>query len=198
MGKFRMIVITGPKHGGKGQLVRTVRETGEQMLDLEQLSIKDSPSQECFETLLFNKLLQFTVSRVVWIVYQIGELGNIMLSKKMKETMSRSGRVHVETSLEERIKFIIKDFPCICKNLNNVEAAMKDVAKAAEKTKDETWEEVVTKFEDKEDLARDLMDVDKMLNNIGVDDEDNMEGHIFFIGRPEEEDDDDRPRFVED
>ena len=196
--KFRMIVITGPKHGGKGHLVRTVRENEEQLVDLEQLSTEHSPSQEFFDTLLFNSLLQFTVTRVVWVVYQSGELGGVRLSTKMKEVMSKSARVHMETSLEERIKFIIQDFTCISRDQNSTETAMQDVVNAAEKNEDDTWEDVVNRFDDGVDWVRDLMDVHKILSTVANDGEENLEGHIFFIGRPREGyNDDDSPRFME-
>ena len=197
VGKFRMIVITGPKHGGKGQLVQIIRENGEQLLDLELLSVLHSPSQECFETLLFNRLLQFTADKVVWVVYQSGELGGMMLSQRIKEMMCMSGRVHMETKLEERIKFIIQDFQCICKDQNDANAAMIDIENVAEKSKEETWEDVVNRSDDGEDWARDLMDVHRMLSIIVSGEEENREGNIFFIGRPREGEDNTTPRFMD-
>ena len=75
---------------------------------------------------------------------------------------------------------------------------MKDVENAAEKSEDDTWEDVVDKIDGGGDWVRDLMDVHKILRTIVKDGEENLEGHVFFIGRPREGyDDDDSPRFME-
>ena len=196
--KFRLIVITGKKHGRKAQLVNHIREKGDQLLDLENLSTARSPSQEYFETLLFNCLLSFTPSKVVWVVYEAGQLGNIILTQNMKDTMGRSARIHMETILEERIKFIIEDFQCICRNENHIETAMTDIENACKKQSDNTWEEVLANFEDREDWVKDLEDVHDMLRYIAGTGEEDLEGHMFFIGRPTGDEDTHTPRFVED
>ena len=196
--KFRLIVITGKRHSGKGQIINFIRDKGDQLLDLEKLSTAQSPSQDYFETLLCNCLLTFSVSKVVWVVYEAGQLGVIKLTQKMKEMMVISTRIHMETILEERIKFIIKDFQCVCRNENNIETAIGDVEKACDKNSENTWEDILSNNEGKEELIKDLRDVHDMLSYIAETGEENLEGHLFVIGRPGKDEDNLTPRFVED
>ena len=99
---------------------------------------------------------------------------------------------------EERIKFIIQDFHCICRNENNIETAIGDVEKACNKKSDNTWEEILTNNEDSEEWVKDLKDVHDIFSYIDENGEKNLKGHLFVIGRPGRGEDNISPRFVED
>ena len=119
------------------------------------------------------------------------------LSQRMKEMMGRSARVHLDTDLEERIKFILQDFQCVCKDQNDAKSGMEDIANFVEKSKEETWEEVVNRFDDSGDWVRDMVDVHNMFSMIASGGEEIMEGYVFFIDRPREGGDNNAPHFMD-
>ena len=104
----RLIVVTGPKTYGKDGIVNILTNSGQQIINLENLSKIFSYSQEFFETILFNKLSSFDAEELVWIVYEPGEIGNMKIPESMKKIMGLSVRFHVEVELEMRIRFILQ------------------------------------------------------------------------------------------
>ena len=103
-----LIVVTGPKTHGKEELIKILTNSGQQIINLENLSEIFSYSQEYFETILFNKLSSFDSKGLVWVVYEPGEIGNMKLPDSMEKIMRLSVRFHVEVELEMRIRFILQ------------------------------------------------------------------------------------------
>ena len=103
-----LIVVTGPPTYGKEELIKIITNSGQQIINLENLSKIFSYSQEYFETILFNKLSSFDAEDPVWVVYEPGEIGSMKIPESFEEIMRLSVRFHVEVELELRIRFILQ------------------------------------------------------------------------------------------
>ena len=103
-----LIVVTGPPTYGKEELIKIITNSGQQIINLENLSKIFSYSQEYFETILFNKLSSFDAEHPVWVVYEPGEIGRMKIPESFEEIMRLSVRFHVEVELELRIRFILQ------------------------------------------------------------------------------------------
>lgn len=84
--EYRYIAVTGPPCDGKIQFLKMLAENGEQILNLEEMAVinepfirdNSSPSQHYFESKVFYKLLlQLTVGRVIWVVYEKSGVPNL-------------------------------------------------------------------------------------------------------------------------
>ena len=70
----RFVVITGPRRGGRTQLVKALEILKEQLIDLQDLADKYKYSQDLLETVLFNTFLgteNITRYLTVDISYQV-------------------------------------------------------------------------------------------------------------------------------
>ena len=104
----KSIVLTGPKTKGKWQMIKILSELGEQVLNLESLSEQFSYSQDYFETVLFNKFFSYDLNQNLWVVFEPGEIADMDLPLSLENIVIKSMRIHIEVSLERRIKFILQ------------------------------------------------------------------------------------------
>ena len=84
--KYRFISVTGPQCRGKIEFLRQLAEKGEQILNLEEMSVvnepfnedNSTPSQLYFESKIFHRLaLELSYDRVIWIVYERSGVHNL-------------------------------------------------------------------------------------------------------------------------
>ena len=104
----KSIVLTGPKTKGKWQMINILSELGEQVLNLESLSEQVSYSQDYFETVLFNKFFSYDLNQNLWVVFEPGEIADMDLPLSLENIVIKSMRIHIEESLERRIRFILQ------------------------------------------------------------------------------------------
>ena len=104
----KSIVLTGPKTKGKWQMINILSELGEQVLNLESLSEQFSYSQDYFETVLFNKFFSYDLNQNLWVVFEPGEIADMDLPLSLENIVIKSMRIHIEESLERRIRFILQ------------------------------------------------------------------------------------------
>ena len=104
----KSIVLTGPKTKGKWQMINILSELGEQVLNLESLSEQFSYSQDYFETVLFNKFFSYDLNQNLWVVFEPGEIADMDLPLSLENIVIKSMRIHIEVSLERRIRFILQ------------------------------------------------------------------------------------------
>ena len=118
--RFRFILMSGNTGNGKSRILEALRESGEQVLHLEELAKHKGsvlgnyhqelqPNQKYFETEVYHFLhFKFKPERVVWVEYESFKIGNITVPKVVSNKMLKSDRIHIEVNLEERIRFIMK------------------------------------------------------------------------------------------
>merc|ERR1719394_1299663 len=166
--KFKFILMSGNTGNGKSRILEALREKGEQVLHLEEMAKhkgsvlgnyhnEPQPNQKYFESDVYQHLhFKFNPQKIVWVEYESFKIGNITVPKVVSNKMMKSDRIHIEVDLEERIKFILKDY---CYLLEDKELLLKYLDKLkrwAGKKKVDEWSELVVK-EQNEDLVRDLV-----------------------------------------
>ena len=166
--EFKFILMSGTTGNGKSRILEALKEKGEQILHLEELAKhkgsvlgnypgEPQPNQKYFESEIF-KILEFdlTPKKVVWVEYESFKIGNITVPKKVSNKMMESTRIHIEVDLEDRIKFILKDYDYICKDKPHLMQCFNRLDRLAGKNKCDEWRKLVE--EDKfEELVRDLI-----------------------------------------
>jgi len=166
--EFQFILMSGTTGNGKSRILEAMQEKGEQILHLEDLAKhkgsvlgnypgEPQPNQKYFESQIFKILeFDFTPEKVVWVEYESFKIGNITVPKKVSNKMLESPRIHIEVDLEDRIKFILKDYDYICKDKPHLNKCFDRLNRLAGKQKCDDWKKLVE--EDKfEELVRDLI-----------------------------------------
>ena len=125
------------------------------------------------------------------------EIGPLSIPQAIKEKMNKAARIHMETSLEERIKFIIEDFPCISRDRNIPADAMEDIERVGAKDKFETWDDVIIRTNEGAEELKDLADIHCILKALSDDGVENMKGNIFFIGKPIDDNEENTPKSMQ-
>ena len=93
--------------------------------------------------------------------------------------MLLSARLHIDTVLEDRIQFILKEYEYICKDETSISAALAQIETYSGKKTAETWADLEDRSSYK-DLVLDLRDVSQLLQFISKH-TDTLAGHLFFI-----------------
>jgi len=165
---FHFILMSGTTGNGKSRILEALKEKGEQMLHLEELAKhkgsvlgnypgEPQPNQKYFETQVYHALtFDFVPDRVVWVEYESFKIGNITVPKKVSNKMMESRRIHIEVDLEDRIKFILKDYDYICKDKNWLLECFGRLERLAGRKKCDEWRKLVEE-DNFEKLVRDLI-----------------------------------------
>jgi tRNA 2-selenouridine synthase len=117
--RFDYRVVCGLTGSGKSRLLRALRETGAQTLDLEELAkhrgslLGDlphdpQPSQKWFDSQLVDALQRFDPSRPVYVESESKRIGSVQLPDALLDRMRVASCVRVETPREARIA-LLKD-----------------------------------------------------------------------------------------
>lgn len=165
---FHFILMSGTTGNGKSRILEALKDKGEQMLHLEELAKhkgsvlgnypgEPQPNQKYFESEIYQALqFNFVPEKVVWVEYESFKIGNITVPKKVSNKMMESNRIHIEVDLEDRIKFILKDYDYICNDKPHLMQCFSRLERLAGKKKCDEWRKLVD--EDKfEPLVRDLI-----------------------------------------
>lgn len=166
--RFRFILMSGNTGNGKSRILEALRESGEQVLHLEEMAKhkgsvlgnyhqEPQPNQKYFETEVYHFLhFKFKPERVVWVEYESFKIGNITVPKVVSNKMLKSDRIHIEVDLEERIRFIMKDYSYLYEDKELLLESLERLKRFAGKKKVDEWCEMVVK-EDNEALVRGLV-----------------------------------------
>ena len=145
--KFRYIVVTGPSTGGRDQIVDVLETSGAQVLHLDHLA-GDSPSQEMFESRLLHSLIWTWIPDTpVWVIFS-GRVDDLCVPSNVEECLLQSARIHVDTDLDDRLEFIIKEFDYIVKDERSVAGAQEKILKYSgiNNNDDQHWSEIIERF----------------------------------------------------
>lgn len=116
--KLKIRVLSGKTGTGKTELLRILKEKGEQIIDLEGLAKHrgsafgalgqtDKPTQEQFENNLFEVLRELNPDKVVWVEDECRTIGDKVIPEGLWTQMRMAPRIAIHKSFEERLEQII-------------------------------------------------------------------------------------------
>lgn len=139
---FQFSILGGYTGTGKTELLKSLKEKGEKIIDLEELArhkgsafgnigMPHQPSQEMFENLLSHELrmsmmnseLSITVPHSpftihyspVWLEDESQRIGLVNLPNDLWKTMRQSPVYFIDIPFEERLKHITEEYGCLDK-----------------------------------------------------------------------------------
>ncbi|GMQ27243.1 tRNA 2-selenouridine(34) synthase MnmH [Algoriphagus sp. oki45] len=118
---LRFLVLGGKTGVGKTQLLKTLAQRGEQVLDLEGLAnhrgssfgsigLPPQPSVEQFENLLAEMIRRLDSTQPVWVENESRKIGRVILPDRFFEQMLQSPFIDIQKTEEERIEHIAEEY----------------------------------------------------------------------------------------
>ena len=119
--QFRYSVIAGPTGSGKSQILQTLHNMGEQVLDLEDLARhkgsvlgnlpnQAQPSQKFFDTLVFETLRNFSPDRVVFIESESKKVGAVQVPDALIKAMRKSACICIDAAMTTRVSLLLSEY----------------------------------------------------------------------------------------
>lgn len=120
--RLDFVVVCGRTGSGKTRLLQALRETGEQVLDLEALAChrgsvlgslpgQVQPSQKAFETRVWHALQAFEPGRPVYVESESRNIGKLRVPGALIERMREHGRcVRLETPDAARLQLLLEEY----------------------------------------------------------------------------------------
>ena len=118
---LQFLVLFGKTGCGKSEILRYLREKGEQVLELEKLAAHKGsafgnlgkfiqPPQDVFEEEIKKKLESFQTTRPVWVEYETSYLGKLQIPDELRELMKHGKLVVITCEQQVRIQRIIDEY----------------------------------------------------------------------------------------
>jgi tRNA 2-selenouridine synthase len=119
--ELRLRVICGTTGSGKSRLLQTLKQSGAQVLDLEQLAAhrgsvlghlpqEAQPSQKLFETRIWDDLSRFDLTKDVFIESESKKVGDVRIPDALMERMRSAPCVAVNMPEEARVALLMNDY----------------------------------------------------------------------------------------
>ena len=118
---YQFIVIGGYTGSGKSEILRTLSNIGEQVIDLEKLAshkgsafgglmMPPQPSTEQFQNDLFEEALKLNTMKRIWIEDESLAVGKIFLPHDLWMQLSAGPVVELAVSKEVRIERLVREY----------------------------------------------------------------------------------------
>lgn len=118
---LQLILLGGKSGSGKTKLLQSLKDAGEQVIDLEALAnhrgsafggigLGGQPSVTHFENLLHACVQHLDASRRVWVEHESNAIGKVYIPKAFWMQMMYAPIILVEVSQEERIAHLIQEY----------------------------------------------------------------------------------------
>ena len=119
--KLKIILISGKTGTGKTKLLNQIKSNNGQILDLEGIAnhkgsllgrdLKNNqPSQKLFESLLYDALKNTNLKKNIYLEAESSKIGNLHIPQSLWKKMLISKKINIETTLENRVKFLLNDY----------------------------------------------------------------------------------------
>ncbi|MDP3453053.1 MAG: tRNA 2-selenouridine(34) synthase MnmH [Bacteroidales bacterium] len=134
---LKIILLGGYTGSGKTDLLKILKDSGQQVLDLEGIAEHkgsafgaigqpDQPSNEYFENLLYSQIKKLDRESVVWIEDESRNIGKVFIPEPLWKQMRVSPLVKVEASFETRVERLMRDYGCypvdkLCASIKKIE-----------------------------------------------------------------------------
>lgn len=116
-----LYVVGGLTGSGKTQMLRAMRNLGEQVLDLEELAhhrgssfgmlgMPPQPTNEQFENEIAMQLSAFDLQRPIWVEDESHMIGRCKIPDALIEAMHTAPLFFVERAMEERMEILLHDY----------------------------------------------------------------------------------------
>jgi len=113
--------LTGCTGSGKSEVLRALKDQGEQVLDLENLAhhkgsafgallMPPQPTTEQFQNELFEEILTLDLSRRIWVEDESIAIGKIFLPSDFWRTMQQSPLIKMEVPKEVRVQRLVNEY----------------------------------------------------------------------------------------
>lgn len=126
---FRFHILGGYTGSGKTELLRSLKEKGEKVTDLEGLAshkgsafgnigMPAQPSQEMFENRLALELLSHLAGHEpgpIWLEDESQRIGHVNLPNELWSTMRQSDLFFLDIPFEERLKHLVEEYGALDK-----------------------------------------------------------------------------------
>lgn len=118
---FNFIVLAGSTGSGKTEILNSLAEAGEQVIDLEKLARHKGsvfgglmqlpqPTTEQFQNDLFETILKLDTTKRIWIEDESVAVGKIFLPLDFWQTMGRSPVIELQVDKTIRINRLVKEY----------------------------------------------------------------------------------------
>lgn len=122
-----LVLIGGCTGSGKSEVLRTLQQAGEQILDLESLAnhkgsafgglmMPPQPTTEQFHNHLFEEALKLDLSKRIWVEDESITIGKVSLPLPFWNQMRNSPLIQIEVSKEIRIQRLVSEYGHADKN----------------------------------------------------------------------------------
>ncbi len=91
------------------------------------------PNQKMFETKLFEQLMKFNKKNIVWVESESIKIGKLNIPSKLWKKMGVGLNIKLKSTVEERVKFILKDYKYFTKEPKLMMNAMRVLKKIIKK-----------------------------------------------------------------
>lgn len=118
---FNILILGGMTGSGKTQILHAIKNSGEQMIDLEDLAQHQGssygsmgtliqPSQEQFENNLAYQLSQIDKNKTLWLEDESRTIGKCSIPNPLWDQMRAAPLIKLNIPLEERIGFLTQEY----------------------------------------------------------------------------------------
>ena len=83
------------------------------------------PSQKYFETLIYEKLINFNLKKNIWVEAESIKVGKLNIPSLIWKSMPLGKNIKLISSLDERVNYILKDYKYFTSNPNLMSEALK-------------------------------------------------------------------------
>lgn len=119
--KYKLISISGKTGSGKTDFLKYLATLNYQIIDLESLAnhkgsvfghlgLQSQPTQEQFENNLGRVLAACDINKPIFIEKESQRIGQLLIPTDFFEQLSHAQSVHIESSQQERINRLIRDY----------------------------------------------------------------------------------------
>ena len=118
---YKLIVIGGKTGSGKTDVLQSLKNMGEQVVDLEALAnhkgsafgalgLPAQPSTEHFENLLADVMKRFDMTKRVWVEDESKTVGRVFIDLNLWRNMCASPVFVIDIPLETRLRRLLRDY----------------------------------------------------------------------------------------
>jgi tRNA 2-selenouridine synthase len=118
---LNLMLLTGCTGSGKSEVLRALKEAGEQVIDLESLAshkgsafggllLPSQPTTEQFQNELFEELLNLDLSKRIWVEDESIAIGKIFLPPDFWRTMCQSPMVQMDVPKQVRVQRLVNEY----------------------------------------------------------------------------------------